>query len=740
MTSPSVLFSRLRGRARAGILVEGLAFALAAFIGFMLLSYAIDRNLRLERVYRIGLLIVFVMTAWHLLRKHLFAPIRVDLSDDELALAMERGEAELQQALISAVQFERTLDAGSFGNESAQLMQHVVTDVQQRVDSLPAESALDTNRVYKFGAVIFGCLAVVATWGWLDDDSLGLWARRNILMSSEEWPRATRLAFLMNQINDKVSVAEGNDVSVLVQAAGVIPDQVWVHYEFPDGTTDNELMSLMGGDTSQAGASFTQLHESVISSVKIHATGGDGLAKGIELVLVKRPVLETLNIRKAYPEYMQLEPEEVSESEGDIRIPMGTRLSISGSSSKRLEKAYFTFSKHPPHDLTMAADATSFEGDFVPGESGVLTVDVTDIDGLGAGKPPKLFLRVVPDRAPNVDYKTLGIGSMILFKALIPGTLKLRDDFGLTSVASHIRITADQSSKDAAKWEPVKLEGMRDPDTEEGEVDYDEKVVFDLLTVNDLAKGPTSPDNPIRPGMLLSLRFEANDNFGPGEPHVGKSEVLTLRIVTEDKLMQDLHRRQTERRRELTRILDKEKDHRIEIGEKLSPTSDDPRAKQAQYQLQAIAREQRALQKQVMHIVRAYRQILDEYFNNRVLKPAQILQQRQNIELPLEKIAKEDFPTSAQEVADFARTGQEDLRDLSKVSYDNIIRVLEAVISNMRQLESIAGILEDIRKVRDAETQIEKASKQKLDDLDKGGEKPKKTRRDGKKPKKETKK
>ncbi|MEE2887562.1 MAG: hypothetical protein VX951_09035, partial [Planctomycetota bacterium] len=183
MTSPGVLFSRLRGRARLGILVEGLAFALVAFICFMLLSFAIDRNLRLEQVYRIGLFVVFVLTSLHLLRKHLFAPIRVDLNDDELALAMERGEVELQQALISAVQFERSLDAGSFGNESAQLMQQVVADVQQRVDSLPAESALDTSRVYKFGAVIFGCLAVVATWGWLDDDSLGLWARRNILMS-----------------------------------------------------------------------------------------------------------------------------------------------------------------------------------------------------------------------------------------------------------------------------------------------------------------------------------------------------------------------------------------------------------------------------------------------------------------------------------------------------------------------------------------------------------------------------
>lgn len=739
MTNARTMFARLRGRARVGIVVEGLAFALIALLCFMLVSYVVDRSLRLEEVYRFGLLAVFVASVGHLLRKHLFAPIRVDLNDDELALAMERGEEDLQQALISAVQFERALDAGGLRGESTQLMEHVVTDVQSRVESLQAESALDHGRIYKFGLVIFGCLAVVTAWGVLDADSLRLWARRNILMSSEEWPRATRLEFLLNAVDGKVSVAEGNDISVVVQASGVIPEQVWIHYEFPDGSTDKELMSLMGGDDSVASASFTQLHESVISNVKLHATGGDGLAESVELVLVKRPLLMNLKITKTYPAYMQLEPEVVPNSEGDIRVPFGTKLGIAGEASKKLKKAYLTFGKVPAMSMTMAAGNQSFVGELIPEESGVLTVDVTDEDGLGAGKPPKLFLRVVPDRAPSVDYKTMGIGSMILFKALIPGRLRLRDDFGLTKVASQMRITAEESSASTAQWKPVKLEGLRDPETEEGELDYNEKVVFDLLTLNDLAKGPTSPANPIRPGMLVSLKFEARDNYGPGEPHVGNSEILTLRIVTEDKLMQDLHRRQTERRRELTQILEKEKDHRIEVQEKLSPTSADPRAKQAQYQLQAIAREQRALQKQVMHISGAYEQILDEYFNNRVLKPAQILQQRQNIQLPLEKVAKEDFPTSAEEVAEFARSGQEDLRELSVGSYDNIIRILEAVISNMRQLESVAGILEDIRKVRDAESSIEKATQKKLEDLDKA-EKPKKSGESGEKPKKEIKK
>ena len=48
-------------------------------------------------------------------------------------------------------------------------------------------------------------------------------------------------------------------------------------------------------------------------------------------------------------------------------------------------------------------------------------------------------------------------------------------------------------------------------------------------------------------------------------------------------------------------------DYLLQVEEKLNPKSNDPRAKQAQYQLQAIARDQRALEKQVQHNVDTFK-------------------------------------------------------------------------------------------------------------------------------------
>ncbi|MCA8957799.1 MAG: hypothetical protein KDC87_17115, partial [Planctomycetes bacterium] len=610
------------------------------------------------------------------------------------------------------------------GAESQELMQTVVDDVRTKVDRLRDGAALDLGRVRRFGAAMLGCLAVTGTWAALDSGSLILWAKRNLFMSTEDWPRASLLSFAVDANGGVMRVPEGNDVMIEVAANGVVPEQVFIDYEYADGTTGREPMAMSGGE--QSGARFTWLLESLISNVTLRAHGGDGLTAPLRIELVKRPMLEGLVITRNYPKYTQLEPDAVKASEGDIKIPAGTKLTFRGRSTKGLGKAFLTYGRDIKQAFTLDGAALQFEGSFEPKESGVLTLDVEDVDGLGTNKPPKLFVRVAPDRAPAVEFKTAGIGSMIVYKALIPGMLRIRDDFGITKVASKLRISGVAedgtppagADKKEVPWEDVAFEDMRQPDTREAETQYEQRVVFDLLSRNNLQLGPLNPKNPIRPGMLLSIKFEAVDNFAPGEPHTGNSDVLTLRVVSEEKLMEDLHRRQAERRSELMRILEKEKGYKLELEEIISPTDSDPRAKQAAWRIQAIARDQRALQKQVQHLGDAYRQILDEYQNNRILNPSQIAGQRRAIQHPLEKLAKDTFLTSAQEVEDFARIGSKDLRSVAVATYGEIIQVLEEVISNMRHLESVAGVLEGVRKTRDAELRIEKEAQKLLEKED----------------------
>jgi hypothetical protein len=375
--------------------------------------------------------------------------------------------------------------------------------------------------------------------------------------------------------------------------------------------------------------------------------------------------------------------------------------------------------------MVLGENKRKMVGEFHPTLSGVLALDVEDRDGLGALKPPKLFLRVVPDKVPSVDFKSHGIGSMVTHKARIPGTLRMRDDYGLTKIAAYMRLTAGPEGKqikdDDAKWEPVTVSGLRSVKKDATETEYIEDVILDLLVeINQNPNNPTAPENKIQPGHLLAVRFKGNDNFGPGDPHVGESDVLTFRVVTEAKLMEDITRRQIEQRRELTQVLNKEIAFKSEIEEILSPTSSQPRAQLAKLRLLALARAQRTLGTRVKGIGSRYRQILDELLNNRVVKPGLVADQRAVIQRPLESLAAEAFPESAQTVAEFGHTGNEDARRLAVDYYDSIIGVLKSVLERMRRLESLAGILEQLRKVRKTEDQIARAVKKTLEAEERG--------------------
>lgn len=743
MSTRQSFFHALRGKTRTGILVEGIALMGIAFVGFMLVSFALDRTLRLEIGYRAVLLLAFVVAFVRILYRRLVTPMGVSLSDEELALAVERGDQDLHQALISAVQFEHDLEQGG-GPESEQLKQIVVDDVHRRLPHLQGSRALDSQRIRRHTGMLTGALVVVLAWGVLDAGSLGLWARRNLLLSNMEWPRYTKLAFIMDvDENGAIRHAENNDLTVEVEASGIVPEQVFLNYEFTGGVTGKDVMVMTGDESAdKPGARrFLTTLPAVLEGANIWATGGDGLSETLQIQLIKRPLLKDFTVVLHYPAYMKREPASMPDTEGELQVPIGSKLTVSAASSKTLRKAFLAFGRDNKTAMTLDEVRRKISGDFDPKLSGVLALDVEDRDGLGALKPPKLFLRVVPDNVPSVDFKTEGIGSMITHKARIPGTLKIRDDYGLTGVSAHMRLTAGPEGKQIkdkdARWESINVSGLRKVKEDGTETEYIQPVIYDLLVdTNKNQANAMAPENRVQPGHLLAMRFKALDNFGPGEPHVGQSDVLTFRVVTESKLMEDITRRQIEQRRELVQVLNQEQAYKSEIEEIMSPTSSHPKAQLAKMRLQALARAQRNLGTRVQGVGSRYRQILDELLNNRVVKPGVISDQRAVIQKPLESLAAEDFPASARIVEDFANTGNEDARRLAVDYYESIIGILKSVLERMRRLESLAGILERLRDIRKTEDEISKAVKKHLeaqgreihgrDKPDKDEEKPKK--------------
>lgn len=691
--------AQLRRRARTGIWIEALGLVALLAIAFALPSFVTDRTLRLEWPFRLVLLASFLFVLLRTVQRRLLRPLAVALSDDEMALAVERHAPDVKQALISSLQFDRELRSGARIGESTQLMAAVVDDVQKRVDAIPFTNAIDAARVRRFAAAIVAGVCCFAAWGALSPATLSLWARRNVFLSNAEWPRYTRLAFA-GTTDGQVRLPQGDPLTVRIAVEGPVPDQVFVDYAFRGGERGTEAMSRTGE------REFAWTLDAVLGDVTLHAQGGDALPIDLAVTVVERPRIDDLSVRVVYPDYMEREPFYVPATEGEVRVPRGGSVWVKGKSQKPLEQAFLLFGADQKVALERDADGHGFGGGFTPTASGPLVVDVVDHDRLGAGAPPKLMLRVGDDKPPSLDFRLRGIGSSITKHARIPGDLKVKDDFGIREVKAQLRVTVETTAD--TKPDPTKPAPDDEPFTdveafyggkhERSALRYETTAAVDLKPLSPNDKDDAA-ENKIRPGMLVSMRFASKDNFGPGDPHEGYCETMTFRVVTPDKLVEDLRRRQIEQRDELKRLIDEEQTALSEMREIVNPAQAGERRKVVEARLKALARQQQGLGRRVAFVGETYQRILWEYENNRLLQPNQVRDLEGKITVPLARIAKEAFPATSQRVDAFAAGTEEATRTAAVDGYTAIVRDLTAVMKEMQDAENLAAILETLRGV-----------------------------------------
>jgi len=715
----AVRFRELRQRARRGILTEALGLSLAVLVIYAAVTYMIDRGLRLEVPFRVALFGVMAYSVARILRERMIRPMRVRLNDDEMAMAVERQSPELRQALISSMQFDRVLGSSERVVESKELMSAVVADVHGRLSQLPFAAALDARRMRRYAWLASFSLALFIGWGIADGQSLRLWALRNIAMSTVEWPRYTKLTFL-DADSGTIRLPQGDPYTVRIGIAGPVPDQVFLSYDFASGESGTEPMSRTGD------GHYTLTLEALLEDATLRAEGGDGLSDPLNIEIVERPRIEDVQVQVVYPPYMDKDVETVPATEGEVRLLRGSVLRLAGRSHKPIAAAFARLGDEDEIPMTLAADGHAFSGELSPEVGGILLLNVLDTDQLGAGSPPRLLLRVVDDKPPRIELKLRGISSLVTAQARLPGDLTVKDDFGLTEVGGGIRVIIDSPSsrpkdRDPAAGPPPEIpfeesDVIYSTGLQRGMVRYETRASIDLKQFNAVPDADDQ-DNMIRPGMLLSMRYWATDNYGPGDPHETLGEEMSFRVVTRDKLIAELRRRQVEQRLELQRVRDDERNALLALSETLSPTAEDPRARQARARFKTLARKQQALGRRCKFVGETYQRILWEYENNRIWEPSKTREIAALTSIPLASLAKGPFPQTSRQVGEFSDTGNEDLRSEAIDAYKQILARLEAIIKVMEQAETLAALLEQLRgviKVQDGaikavEDQIRKA-------------------------------
>ncbi|MBI5850997.1 MAG: hypothetical protein HZB39_08205 [Planctomycetes bacterium] len=696
------VFRGLRARARAGIWVEGLAAIVTTIAVWFLSSFVLDRGLHLELPFRALLLVAGIAVLARRVARSLVRPLRVPLDDRELALAVERGDRTVRQALVSAVEFDRDLQDARLRGQSESLMRGVIDAMQKGLARIDVSRAIDRRRVVKRSLTFAAVVLALGGLALAFPDTATLWARRNLLLADVEWPRATWLSFDGIEGDQVLRVAERDDVTLRVRAQGVVPDQVELEVRFAGGDHTTRTMERTGDGL------FTTTLASLLETATVVARGGDGETPPLRIELVARPKITDLVVHATPPAYIGAEERPLDVIGGEFAVPRGSTLRVTGRSTKPLATGWLVRDAQARFTATIAGDGLAFEIAFAPEASGAHQLEVVDRDDLPPAAPTLLYIRVRDDQAPVLDYRTRGIGSLITANARIQGTLKLRDDHGLGAVGALFRVMSATPPENGEKppeppFEAAAVDWLGE--LQVGATEAELELVFDLQTLMK-DPDPNSALNQVRPDTLLSLRFDAVDRKAP-QPNAATSDIRTLRVVTREKLLQELRRRQSEQRAELERVLQKEVEARAAIAEILSPTAAHADAPRAKLRIEQLARQQNALGKTAQAVAERYREILDEMLNNRLFEPNVVRGIESKVVSPLVTLALEDFPDSASLIDAFAQKGDDPSRSATTEALDALIGKLRRIVEQMERTEDLAAIVESLRVVirteRDAE-------------------------------------
>lgn len=579
MTQPHPLTQQvrqLRSRVRRLTLLHGLCWwavvaVLAALVlgGWDWLVHIQDRGVRwiISAVWWSGVL----WTA----EKWLLRPLRVPLSELDVAQRIERRFPLLRERLAAAISFLGQREDDPLAG-SPQLRRAVVSQSTAALAELPLDDVLQP-RPARQAAITAGLVAAMAAaLAAADPQSAGLALVRLVNpASSAAWPQKNHLAF--KQTVQRLPYGQPLELEIVDAKGGPLPANVWVHFRTHSpgqpAVVEKQLAQFMAG-------SLLVRREQVTQPLEYRATGGDDQAMPwIELALVEPPELDSLAVTLEYPAYTGWSP---APSEKDIRALQGTRVTMRGTSTKPLRAATLCLESGARLPGRLADDGYSFDlptGDesLVVEESGSYWFELEDVEGQTGGAETRYEIRAIADLPPTVLLERPDANVYVTPNAEIPLRVVVKDDLAIQQVDLRWQIeaaanpgentartekpapgdklaTAEQSAPlftgPALTPAPAPAEAEDEaPQADAGQKSATIEHRWDLAPLK------------LQPGAQLSMLASAADYV----PQTGQSQPRRVLVISPDELQSRLTERQAFILGELNRVLDMQREARNQV-------------------------------------------------------------------------------------------------------------------------------------------------------------------------------
>lgn len=535
------LLGRLRRALVRQVWFHGLGTVVLGAGLWLFFSYWADRTLHLPRAIRMfhGMVLIGLPT-WLAVRS-LMRPLRGVPDNEGVALLVGRARPETHDVLVSALQLAPT--AGS--SSAAVLIDRVVSEAEEAASNIGSDSIVDGSEPRKRLALgMFA--ALIGAGSLLFQPSMGAIFLSRAAGMDVSWPRRTTLAVEVPEAGDRLRVevgpeqivvlaARGTDVPVLIQAEGLVPDEVVVRFEGGQET----VIPASGTDR------FRTLLRSVQEDVAFTIVGGDD-QRGqprVQVQVLQPPDIGGVAWHVRAPEYSGLGEKVVHGPEVEVLAGSEVRVHLLPDPPEATGKARLF-----PEDIEVTLVPAEFpavspgedEGPPAAGLAFDIQAEVSTrvrfdlLDGRGLANPdPGLFaMTVIEDRRPEILLLAPARAELdVVVGGAIPLRARIEDDFGLSELYWDVREEANPD--EALVSGELELRDLPDLAGDFGGAG--ETGLAGLRLEVDELGGET----PLTEGRVVLLQVFAVDNRMP-QGNESPSVPVRLRVVSGDEYLRRL--------------------------------------------------------------------------------------------------------------------------------------------------------------------------------------------------------
>ena len=531
----------------------GFAIVLTGVIALLVGEAVVDWLMPLPSAIRLALLGVGAGVIGYLLYKYLVQPLRASLTLRDVALNVERNHPDLEDRLVSAIEFGNRESADPI---EAHMFQRLLEDTVERVKGINFKATIDHSQTRKHvsiaALVVVGCVVLSLLFPTEIHTSL---LRVLVPWEKTDPILTTRLAVEPGNAR----ILRGKSLPIYVTVTGKSAEKVVLTYgdigvqqRSTSEVEENEqqpktIINMLRNPDDKRGFAYEIFN--IDADMEYAVVANEATSERYTVEVFEMPKVTEISVAYTYPDYTRLKSV-VQTGTGDVRAVVGTQAEIRLTTNKAIQTASIAISHetvtHQQSDLTV--DPYSADSQMVISDGNTLTtlIDVVEdgsyairllcIDGFNNEIPIEYTIKAIPDAVPEVVIKEPGRDVKVTKLDEVEIVAEATDDYGIGELKLMYRIGSDELQEAIVFRDQLSVLGSKRAPLNDTLLTDNRKVFrrkTELTTDNPYTAGAYTfylEEFDVEPGDIISYYAHAIDNntrTGPGE---ASSEIYFIEI------------------------------------------------------------------------------------------------------------------------------------------------------------------------------------------------------------------